>query len=278
MFIFLVPSCIRNEIHAKQLERCINSIRYFHRENTIYIINDSDDEKDIIYTNVSEKYNNIIIIKSEYRGAGETNCFKFILENEKEVSEKNYFIMHDSMLLNEKLINIDCINNIQFLWHFTNHIIDWDNIVEEKTDYNIINNIKSHTDLLRHHIIRDYSCNAKFKNFALDLLENKNKWCGCMGFCCITNKKTIKYMNNIVPFIDNFLQSTNRNRRNRIVNESLFSIICHFIYQDINFKDSYDGLYYDGIQINSYATKPCGFDNLQYLGRNKYISKISFSR
>ena len=39
MYNFLIPSCIKNEIHEKQLERCISSIRYFHDKNIIYMKN-----------------------------------------------------------------------------------------------------------------------------------------------------------------------------------------------------------------------------------------------
>ena len=278
MYNFLIPSCIKNEIHEKQLERCISSIRYFHDKNIIYIINDSDNDKDEIYKKISEKYENLIVIKSLHRGAGETLCFKFILENERNGCDDNYFILHDSMLLNIPLVNIELIEDINFLWHFTNHIIHWDNIIEEQTEYNINNNIKIHTDLLKHHINVDYSFNETFRDFSIDLLDNKSKWCGCMGFCCITNKKTLKYMNDKIPFIEIFLKLSNRNRRTRVVNESIFSIICHFLYQNMNFKNSYDGLYYDGIKCNNYTGTQCGFDNLQYVARNPYISKISFSR
>jgi hypothetical protein len=273
MFNFLIPSCIKNEIHERQLIRCINSIRNFHNENVIYIINDSDDEMDIKYDNIKNKYNNIIIIKSTYRCRGELLCFKFILENNED---DNYFIMHDSMLLIEPLVNIETIKDVKFLWHFTNHRIHWDSIVEEKNVYNIKNNIVSHTDLLKHVIERDYYMNVNFQKFAINYLNNKIKWCGCMGLCCITNKNTIQYMNSIIPFIEIFLSESTR--RNRVVNESIFSIICHYIYNYIDFSNSYDGLYYDGITINKNANIPIGSDNLYYVCKNKYIGKISFLR
>lgn len=267
MFSFLIPSCLRNDIHKKQLERCIDSIRQFHDEK-IYIINDSDD--DLYYNEIGEKYNTIVV-KSLHRGCAEKTCFKFISENS---CFNNYFIMHDSMILLEKLENVEMITNIKFLWHFTNHRIHWDNIIEERTEYNIKNNIVTHTDLLKHHIMRDYD--TEFQLFAIDYLNNKDKWCGCMGFCCITNKKTILHMNSIVPFVEIFLKSSDR--RNRVVNESIFSILCHFIFRETNFTDSYDGLYYDGITINIYHGQPTGFDNLRWNNKNKYIGKISFLR
>ena len=114
MFVFLVPSCIKNIIQRRQLERCINSIQKFHSENKIHIINDSEDDQDVFYEYISAQNRNVKVIKSHHRGAGEALCFKFILENESENENINYFIMHDSMLLNDKLIDIEGIVDIKF--------------------------------------------------------------------------------------------------------------------------------------------------------------------
>lgn len=273
MFHFLIPSCIKNELHLNQLFRCVEFIRRHHLMNNIYIINDSDDEMDDIYTHLSYMYNNVIIIKSQYRSRGELLCLKYILDHG---DDEQYVVMHDSMLLYEPLTNIESIKTIKFLWTFTNHMIDWDTILEERTEYNIKNNIITHTDLLNHIIKYDYSINKDFQEFAYDLLIHKYKWHGCMGLCYITNKKTITYMNDILPFIDIFL---NKNTiRNRVCCESIFSIICYYIFKDEKFEESYDGLYYDGINLNKYAWVPVGYDNLVYVGKNRYIGKISFSR
>ena len=61
------------------------------------------------------------------------------------------------------------------------------------------------------------------------------------------------------------------------MNESIFSLICHY-YVPQNYSDSYDGLYYDGFEVNKYRGLPTGFDYLYYCCKNKYISKISFER
>ena len=82
------------------------------------------------------------------------------------------------MLLNKALENIDDIN-LKIYLTFTNHRIHWD-IEEPKTEYNLKNNIITHTDLIRHNILRDYCDNKEFKNF-IDKLNKKNEWCGCFG-------------------------------------------------------------------------------------------------
>ena len=62
------------------------------------------------------------------------------------------------------------------------------------------------------------------------------------------------------------------------MNESIFALFCHFLFTDINFNDSYDGLYYDGIHENKESGTPTGFDNLVWCRKKEYISKISFDR
>ena len=107
-------------------------------------------------------------------------------------------------------------------------------------------------------------------------MNNKNLWVGCMGYKCIINKDCLINMNKSINFSDIFLQFNTR--RERIVNESIFSIICHYLFPNTNFENSYGGLFYDGISDNPGARKDVGFDNLVLLGENNYIQKISFNR
>lgn len=264
MFVFIIPTCIRNELHENQLKRCIESIRNYH-DNTIYLINDSENIDDIV-TN----YTNVHIIQSKIKGSADQQVFKFILENNMA---SHYVIIQDSMFLNKKLENIDQVTNVKFLWHFTNHRFHWDKIIENQTEFNIINNINTHTDLIRYHLIKNY--NEPFLSFALDWLINKNNWVGCFGNCCIITKKCVTYLNSQTNFANKFIfNNTNRERR---MNESIFSLLCYYYFPD-NYEDSYDGLYYDGITSNYYCGKDTGFDGLKYCCKNNYISKISFER
>ena len=105
------------------------------------------------------------------------------------------------MLLNKKLENIENID-FKFIWHFTNHRVHWDIINEPRSEYNTANNIVTHTDLIKHNILRDYKGNKDFITFALDRLKNKDKWCGSIGSCCILNKKSLIKINNKVNFIN----------------------------------------------------------------------------
>ena len=274
-FGFIIPICIRNDIHFNQLKRCINSIRNFYENIKIILIDDSNIE----YTKQIEDYfkvdNNIVIKESLMNGSADQQVFKVLLET--ELFEKAIFIQ-DSMILNKKLEGIDEIN-LQFIWHFTNHRVHWDIIKEPKTEYNVNNNINSHTDLIIHNLLRDYKDNKEFQNYAVNRLINKNEWCGCFGSLCIINKKSLIFLNNKINFIDRFINSTsNRDRR---VNESIFALICHFSFPEINFEKSYDEIHFDGYKHggNVYLiNKPTGFDNLRWFAVHNYFSKVSFNR
>lgn len=64
----------------------------------------------------------------------------------------------------------------------------------------------SHTDLIKHIILRDYSENPDFQKFALSKLVNKDEWCGCFGSLCIIRKTDLLKLNNSVSFIDKFIR------------------------------------------------------------------------
>lgn len=271
MFTFIIPICVKNIIHLRQLSRCINSIRTYHPKNKIILINDSDDLFDI--SDIFKNDENLYVEKTLNRGSADQQVFKFFLE--KDTNDTG-FIMQDSMILNKRLENVENVENIKFLWHFTNHIRHWDIINEPITDYNVNNSINTHTDFIKHCLVKNYGDNLSFLNYALNALDNKETWCGCFGNCCIINRQTLLLMDSKIKFIDKFINyTTNRERR---VNESIFALFCHFLFTDINFNDSYDGLYYDGIHENKESGTPTGFDNLVWCRKKEYISKISFDR
>lgn len=273
-FGFIIPTCCREDVHLKQLKRCILSVRTYYPIIKIILINDSLDKY-----NLYEFFKNdinIYIIKSYNKGSADQQVFKVLQDTELFDTA---IIMQDSMLLNIKLEGIDNVKDIQFIWHFTNHRLHWDIIKEPATQFNIQNNIISHTDLIKYDLITNYNDNDDFLKFALDKLNNKQEWCGCFGSLCIINKLALKKMNDIIPFINLFVSAiSNRNRR---ANESIFSLICYYTFTNINFEKSYDSLYYDGIKHNDndqYRGKSTGFDNLIWCAVHKYFSKISFDR
>ena len=271
-FGFIIPTCIKSKIHLNQLVRCINSIRKHHKDNYIILICNSESYD---LPNLFKEQKNIVTIQTVNPGSEDQQIFKVL--SETKLFNKAVFIQ-DSMLLNKALENIDDID-LKFIWHFTNHRIHWDVIEEPKTEYNLKNNIITHTDLIRHNILRDYCDNKEFQEFAIDKLKNKHEWCGSIGSCCIIDKQTLDMLNNKVKFIGKFIKyNSNRDRR---VNESLFPLICHYVFPNKNFEDSYDDFYYDGVKHGgqeNMINKPTGFDNLKWCSVHHYFSKISFNR
>ena len=59
-----------------------------------------------------------------------------------------------------------------------------------------------------------------------------------MGLMCIIKKSFLEKINNLIPFADKFLELDKfieiTKRRHRIVNESLFSLLCHYFIKDRN--------------------------------------------
>lgn len=274
--VFVVTACVSNELHKNQLTRCIDSIRKYHNNNMIYLINDSNIQHDDYIHALISTYENIKLVPSYNKGCGEQQIFKFILDCEEIDKKDNIIYIHDSVIVKRDFDNVMDIKTIQFLWHFTNHRVHWDKIIEQCAQYNIENNVVTHTDLVKHYLKKYYNTNKQFLNYALHMMDYKNKWVGCMGYMCLINKECLINMNNIINFADIFVKFNTR--KERVINESIFSIICHYIFSDINFENSYGGLYYDGYNQNPGAHKPTGFDNLILVGENKYIQKISFAR
>ena len=267
---FIIPSYCATELHFRQLNRCIDSIRKHYQHNKIIIINDYS-KFDIETHYQNDK--NIIVVKSLNKGGADMQTFKIFMEY--DLFDKAV-IMQDSMMLENKLVNTESVENIKFLWHFTNHVPHWDIIPEPRTEYNIKNGIVMHTDLIRDKIKNDFSSNTEFSQFSFDKLIKKNEWVGCFGCLCIISKKFLIQMNSKVNFIDTFVKYTdNRDRR---AAESIFALICHFVLRDDKFYESYDGLYYDGVHANPYVNVPTGYDGLLYCCRKFYFSKVSFNR
>jgi hypothetical protein len=273
MFSFIVSTCIKNNLHLNQLKRCIQSITTYHSSSYIYIINDSDELYILEIQNLIKNNKNIFLVESKLIGSADQQVFNLIMNIDDDAS--HYIIIQDSMFLNKMFENVDKIQDVSFLWCFTNHIIDWDKIQEPYSSFNTSNGIVNHTDLIRHHLVNNYFEDNNFLSYALNCLLRKETWVGCFGNCCIITKKCVNFLNSKTKFCEKFIKNnTNRERR---VNESIFAIICHY-YLPQKYELAYDGLYYDGISANAYSNVPTGFDNLTYCCKNKYLSKISFER
>jgi hypothetical protein len=260
MFGFVIPTCCRNELHISQLLRCISSIRKYHN-NPIILVNDGD-----VLDNIMDSFSNVYIKDTLNKGSADQQVFKVFLET--DMFDTMIYIQ-DSMILNKRLYDVDSISDVKFLWHFTNHRKQWDIIREPLTNI-------THTELIKDRIITEYYNYPEFCEFALKRLLDKHKWCGGFGSCCIITKECLRKLDSMVGFIDKFVYfNTNRLRR---ANESIFSLICHFVYPLIDFEDSYDGLYYNGVDKVAGCNEKTGFDGLSWCCQKTYLSKVSFNR
>lgn len=275
-FCFIIPSYCNTDLHGLQLKRCINSIRRFHNNKIIII----DDYSDIDISSFVSSFDNVDIKKSQVKSAGDMVTyltFKNMTEFETAI------IFQDSMTLECALEDIEKIDTMKSVWYFTNHRLHWSHIEEPQTEYNIKNNIKVHDDLILDCIDKLIE-NEEFKSFAKEIYPQKNKWSGNIGCQSIINHNFLIEMDEKTGIID-FLSKMNNNRLRRVA-ESIFPIACQYMLGDKVFEKSYDGIYYDGVNIQNgrrnYIAKELGLGNysdvVEQICKNKYFSKVTFNR
>lgn len=235
---FIVPSYILTEQHLNSLKKCVNSIMKYHSGKKIVIIKDYKSTIDIceLYNN----YDNIIIENNTPKVPAEMLVYYYIQKNK-------YFdvciFIQDSMELREKFVNIDNIKDIKYLWHCTNHRIEWEMVHEPTSEYNTENNIITHNDLLEH-CFDKYIFDRDFLEYCKYMNKNKNKWVVCLGTCSLITPSFLDEMDRKTGIIKIMMNANSR--RLRMIMESLFSLACQFsLNREIH--ESYDGCFYDGM-------------------------------
>lgn len=238
-FGFIIASCIREKIHLVSLNECIKSIRTFH-SNNIIVIMDFTNNKELENIAISDNPDVIFELHTEHVPA-DMLFFHYFKANK-------YFdkaiLLQDSMRLNMEM-NVDDIHDIKYLWYFTNHRVHWSIIKEPVTEFNVKNNIISHDDL-NMYIINNMQDNT-FKEYCLTTYYHKNEWCGCFGTCCIITHDFINKLDDKTGIIH--IQKQMHDNRLRRSIESIFSLAVQFV-TGRNMEDAYDGLYYDGTNGN----------------------------
>ena len=273
MISFIVSVYIQTDTQLKVLINCINSILTFHNDSNIYLLNNSNTNYTLIIEDLIKNNSNIYLCKPKIDGSCENQRFNLI--NSINDNASHYILIHDSMIINEKFEDLDEIKDVKFLMHFTNHRLHWNIITYEQDEFNIKNKIITHTDLIRFYINKDFNNDKDFNNYANNALDNMNLWVGCYGTNCIITKKCFEFLNEKCNFSEIFINYNLQKERRSM--ESIFSLICHY-YIPQDYEKSYDGLYFDGINVNPYAFKPTGIDDSVYGIRTKHISKITFNR
>jgi hypothetical protein len=275
-FGFIIPSYCSSEIHLLQLKRCLDSIKKFHPEKQVIVI---DDYSDVNLSENLKAYENVKIIISPIKSAGDMVTYKVFKDNPLF---KKAIIIQDSMVLEKPLVEIENIKSISYIWYFTNHRLHWHKIKEPQTEYNKANGIRVHDDAVIDTINR-FVTKEDFKKYALDMFMKKDKWSGCFGCLSIVDYDFIDVLNGKTGIVD-LLTKMNDNRLRRVA-ESLFAISCLYVLGEEVFEKAYDGLYYDGIKPARNTCKirgnELGFPNniiINQVCKNDYISKVSFDR
>jgi len=275
-FCFIIPSYCKSNLHGLQLKRCISSIRKWHH-NKIFII---DDFSDLDVTDYISGFENIEIIKSQVKAAGDMVTYYNFLQID---GFKNAIIFQDSMTLEHELENINDIDTINHIWYFTNHRHHWHKIKEPDTEYNRKNNIKVHDDLMKDFISKKIE-KKDFKHWAINIYPQKNRWSGNIGCQSIVDKDFLEKLNKETGIVD--LMTQMNNNRLRRVAESLFPLACQYILGQEVVESSYDGIYYDGVNPQNGFRKfsvhelglGSGKETVQQVCKNKYFSKITLDR
>ena len=275
-FCFIIPSYCSSDLHGLQLKRCITSIRRWHN-NKIFII---DDFSDLNVKDYISEFDDIEVITSQVKAGGDMVTYL----NFKEIDGyKNAVIFQDSMTLEHELENVTDIDSVKHIWYFTNHRYHWHKIKEPDTEYNRKNNIKVHDDLMMD-CIKKMITKEEFRQWAIDMYPQKNKWSGNIGCQSIIDKDFLLELNEKTGIIE-LMREFNNNRLRRVA-ESLFPLACQFILGDEVVENSYDGLYYDGVRgqrgKKHLKASQIGLGNynvmVHQVCKNKYFSKVTFNR
>lgn len=258
---FIIPSFRKEQAHNDLLEKCIASIRKFHATIPIVII----DDWSTIDIDISDPH--IIIEKSPVKGAGDMVTLYMLLKYK-------YFdkavIMQDSMFLEAPIKNVST-DNVQFLWHATNHIKQWHQIKEPQDDYNKFHKIVTHQDFILH-MTSIYATND-LQNIVNSMINRKELWNVCFCLCMIIDLKFLELLESKTG-ITGYLCQLNTNRRRR-TSESVFSMACSYI---LGCKpQSIEGLYFDGTNTPKGRDLPSPMGH-KYCVKGKTFSKITLNR
>lgn len=172
---FIITRHVNSEKTNQYWNQSIKLIKHFYPNNQIVIIDDNSDEK---YLKSYNNYENIIIIKSEWKGRGELLPYIYYLQYkwfDKAI------ILHDSVFIHKKypfeLINIPVLP----LWH---HKYDQENLRNSfiqasflQNNQNIIKNLKNDESTLLFSKRQNILCFGAQSFISLSFLQHiENKY------------------------------------------------------------------------------------------------------
>jgi hypothetical protein len=193
---FILLRCVKSAKVSKYWKISYRSIRKFHPDCTILLIDDNSD-----YNLIDKEYEktliNTKIINSELKGRGEHLPYYYYIQNKLF---ENAIIIHDSVFINCK-INIKTCNAYIKLWDFGH---EWD---QPHDEINLIKSLNNHETIL-------------------DFYKRKNLWRGCFGAMCIINYNFLYKLHMQYDF-KNLLQNI-KTRYNRKSFERVIGCILNF--------------------------------------------------
>jgi hypothetical protein len=247
---FIITTHINNQQHLAILMQGIGNITFYHPNSKIVIIDDYS------FINILQALNYYFDIQKHdikvelgmYQGGGEMLPYLHYYKNKYD---DKCIIIHDSFHIQKDIGCIQEINDIKFVWYATNNKLQWHTIVEPDTVYNKQHNIVTHDDAIKHFFNRNIDkWTPEFVSY-FNMIYDKKEWIVCFGIMSIINYDFLVLLQDKTHILD--IVSDIKNRRERMVMESLFSIACEFTLNHL--PESYDGLYFNGIGYGRVETE-----------------------
>jgi CDP-6-deoxy-D-xylo-4-hexulose-3-dehydrase len=238
---FIFPRHVRNPDHKDIWKECLKCIRTHYKTEPIIIIDDNSDPNLIEDLHENDKWvmNNVEIIQSEFKGAGELLPYYYYYI--KRPSKKAIFI-NDSMFI-QKPFDKDIINNLEninFLWDFDPHIQPF--FTKYEQSFNMYH-------LIQTKLLMEFKEGDKLVEY-----YESYQWRGCFASTVIINIDYLDHLQNTYNFLKIINIINNRDlrqilertvailssydlKKNNIINHSLFGNIYNHPY---TFKYSFE--------------------------------------
>jgi hypothetical protein len=200
-FGFIITRHVTSKETNCYWQRCIKCIHKFYPLVKIVIIDDNSNQEFV----TKIKIPNVIIVKSQFPGAGELLPYYYYY---KFKYFEYAFILHDSVFIHRKINLNEICNSFEALplWHFDGDQLD--------SDYR--------NDFLKYIKNRELLLN-KMKNNGLINFNNNNKWFGCFGVQMIISYKFLHKIQEKYAFLN--LITKIKTRRDRMCLERIIGCI-----------------------------------------------------
>lgn len=213
-FCFIITRCVRNKKTDKYWKECCRRIRTFHKEKIIII----DDGSDPDFVSKDIEFDNTDVMTSEYPKRGEILPYYYFYHNKWA---EHAVILHDSTFLQRQLSQEHFVEDVRFLWHFTNMYIS----------------PTIHHKIMNHPTLRSY-------------IDGRQKWVGCFGVQSIISHEFLTTI--YVKYRLNEFLHIIKNRNDRMDFERVFAFICINEFPKLLHKPSICGNIYTQHQIFYY--------------------------